>query len=85
TPANLAASHEVYFGADTDAVKNADKTSPEHKETRALGAESYDVGRLELETTYYWRVDEVNDTSPGSPWIGNVWSFTTGDFLVVDD
>ncbi|MHC4331609.1 MAG: LamG domain-containing protein, partial [Planctomycetota bacterium] len=85
SPANLAASHEVYFGADADAVKNADKNSPEHKETRALGEESYDAGRLELETTYYWRVDEVNSTNPGSPWIGNVWSFTTGDFLVVDD
>ncbi|TKJ37661.1 MAG: hypothetical protein CEE38_06205 [Planctomycetes bacterium B3_Pla] len=85
TPANLAASHEVYFGADADAVKNAGKTSSEHKETKALGAESYDAGRLELETTYYWRVDEVNDTNPGSPWVGNVWSFTTGDFLVVDD
>jgi hypothetical protein len=85
SPANLAASHEVYFGADADVVKNADKNSPEHKETRALGEESYDADRLELLTTYYWRVDEVNSTNPGSPWIGNVWSFTTGDFLVVDD
>jgi hypothetical protein len=85
TPGNLAASHEVYFGTDADAVKNADKTSPEHKATNALGEESYDAGRIELETTYYWRIDEVNSTQPGSPWIGNLWSFTTGDFLVVDD
>jgi len=85
SPAKLAASHEVYFGADVDAVKNADKTSPEHKGTRALGDESYDAGRLELETTYYWRIDEVNSTHPGSPWIGNVWNFTTGNFLVIDD
>jgi hypothetical protein len=85
TAASLVASHEVYFGADAEAVANADKTSPEHKGTRALGEETYDAGRLELLTTYYWRIDEVNDTQPGSPWIGNVWSFTTGDFLVVDD
>ena len=85
TPASLAASHEVYFGTDADAVKNAGGTSLEHKGTRALGEESYDAGRLELETTYYWRIDEVNGTNAGSPWIGNVWSFTTGDFLVVDD
>ncbi|MHC4434032.1 MAG: LamG domain-containing protein [Planctomycetota bacterium] len=26
-------------------------------------------------TTYYWRVDEVNDTNPNSPWKGDVWSF----------
>ena len=27
-------------------------------------------------TTYYWRIDEVNDTEPNSPWKGNIWSFT---------
>jgi hypothetical protein len=26
--------------------------------------------------TYYWRVDEVNDLHPDSPWKGDVWSFT---------
>ncbi|MBL7186989.1 MAG: LamG domain-containing protein [Phycisphaerae bacterium] len=26
-------------------------------------------------TTYYWRVDEVNDADPNSPWEGKVWSF----------
>ncbi|MEA3225530.1 MAG: hypothetical protein U9Q07_06230, partial [Planctomycetota bacterium] len=81
----LAASHEVYFGTDADAVKNAAKTSPEYKGTRALGDESYDPGKLELNTTHYWRIDEVNNANPDSPWIGNIWSFSTGDFLVVDD
>jgi len=85
TPGSLVASHEVYFGADADAVKSAGMTSPEHKASTTLGEESYDAGRLELETTYYWRIDEVNAATAGSPWIGNVWSFTTGDFLVVDD
>ena len=37
------------------------------------------------DTTYYWRVDEVNDTNPDSPWPGILWSFTTANFLVVDD
>jgi len=81
----IAASHEVYFGADADAVKNATKTSPEYKGAKALGEESYDPGKLALTTTYYWRIDEVNDTNPDSPWAGNVWSFTTGDFFVIDD
>jgi len=27
-------------------------------------------------TTYYWRIDEVNDTEPNSPWKGDVWSFS---------
>jgi len=26
-------------------------------------------------TTYYWRIDEVNDADPNSPWKGPVWSF----------
>jgi len=81
----VAASHDVYFGADADAVASATKASPEYKGAKALGEENYDPGRLLLETAYYWRIDEVNDTNPDSPWAGNVWSFTTGDFFVIDD
>jgi hypothetical protein len=85
SPGDDAASHEVYFGTDADAVANATKASPEFKATKALGEESYDPGKLAWQTTYYWRVDEVNNLHPDSPWIGGVWSFTTGDFLLVDD
>ena len=81
----VAASHEVYFGSDADAVKNATKSSPEYKGPKALGEESYNPGKLALTSTYYWRVDEVNGINPDSPWAGNVWSFTTGDFFVIDD
>jgi hypothetical protein len=81
----VAASHEVFFGTVADAVKNATIASPEYKGPKALGEESYDPGKLTLNTTYYWRIDEVNDVSPDSPWTGNVWSFTTGDFFVIDD
>jgi hypothetical protein len=81
----VAASHDVYFGTDADAVKNATTASPEYKGPKALGEESYDPGILTFNTTYYWRIDEVNNASPNSPWAGNVWSFTTGDFFVIDD
>ena len=81
----VAASHDVYFGTDANAVKDATRSSPEYKGQKALGEESYDPGELTLNTTYYWRIDEVNDASPESPWAGNVWSFTTGDFFVIDD
>jgi len=82
---HLAVSHDVYFGTDAAAVANATKTSPEFKGTKALGSESLDVGKLAFDTTYFWRVDEVNNANPASPWKGNVWSFWTGNFLVVDD
>jgi len=85
SPSVFAVSHELYFGTDKDAVKNADTGSPEYKGTRDLGAQSYDPGKLELDATYYWRVDEVNNTNPDSPWTGILWSFTTASFLVVDD
>ena len=81
----VAASHEVYFGTDADAVNNTTKASPEYKGPKALGEESYDPGVLALNTTYYWRIEEVNGVNPDSPWAGKVWSFTTGDFFVIDD
>jgi hypothetical protein len=81
----VAASHEVYFGMDADAVANATTASPEYKGPKALGEESYDPGQLTLNTTYYWRIDEINGVNPDSPWIGKVWSFTTSDYFVIDD
>ncbi len=85
SPSVFAASHQLYFGTDKDVVKNADTGSPEYKGTRDLGDESYDPGKLELDATYYWRIDEVNNANPDSPWTGILWSFTTAGFLVVDD
>jgi len=84
-PGDHAVSHEVYFGTDKDAVRNADTGSPEYIGTRNLGSESYDPGKLAWATTYYWRVDEVNNVNPDSPWIGNVWYFTVVDFIGIDD
>jgi inhibitor of cysteine peptidase len=85
SPGIYAASHQVYFGTDEDAVKNADSGSPEYKGTGELGAQSYEPGKLEWNATYYWHIDEVNNTNPDSPWTGSLWSFTTANFLIVDD
>ncbi|NQT01564.1 MAG: hypothetical protein HQ580_06050, partial [Planctomycetes bacterium] len=84
-PGVFAASHQVYFDADKETVKNADTSSPEYKGTKDLGSESYEPGQLEWDTTYYWRIDEVNNANADSPWTGPLWSFTTANFLVVDD
>jgi len=81
-PADNAASHQIYLGPDKDTVRSADTTSPEYKDSVALGAESYDPGLLEPETMYYWRVDGVYG---GNPVKGPVWSFTVGNYLLVDD
>lgn len=80
-----AASHQVYLGTDKNAVLNATASSPEYKGSKNLGQEKYDPGKLAWNTAYYWRVDEVNATKAGSPWKGDVWTFTTANFLVIDD
>jgi hypothetical protein len=73
----LGTSHEVYFGADA--------ASLELKGSGNLGSESYEPGQLEWNTTYYWRVDEANNANAESPWTGPLWSFTTANFLIIDD
>ena len=81
-----AAQHQVYFGDDPDAVANADTTTAGiYRGQQALDAASYVPGPLEWSKTYYWRIDEVNPANADSPWIGSVWSFTTADFVVVED
>ncbi len=82
TPATNATSHQVYFGTDKDAVRDATTASPEYKGSKAPGSETLDPGKLAWHSDYYWRVDAVYSTGTVK---GLVWSFTTGDFLLVDD
>jgi hypothetical protein len=77
TPGVFADAHEVYFGADP--------TSLELGKSGNLGQESFEPGQLEWNTTYYWRVDEANNAEAESPWTGPLWSFTTANFLIIDD
>ncbi|MEA3224943.1 MAG: LamG-like jellyroll fold domain-containing protein, partial [Planctomycetota bacterium] len=85
TAGDDAASHQVYFGIDEAAVQNADASSPEYKGSTDLGSESFDPGKLDWDSNYFWRVDAVNDVNPDSPWKGDAWSFKTANYLVVDD
>ena len=82
TPADSAASSDLYFGADADAVKNATTVSPEYKGNMASGSESFGPVELGWNSTWYWRVDAVYSDSIVK---GLVWSFTVADFLLVDD
>ncbi|MHC4500822.1 MAG: LamG domain-containing protein, partial [Planctomycetota bacterium] len=78
--------HDVYFGTDWGDVNDANTTDPEYKGSPDLDANSYDPpGVLALNVTYYWRIDEVNDSNGDSPWKGRVWQFTVANFLIVDD
>lgn len=63
--------HKLYFGEDKNAVENATEASKEFK--GKLTEKSYSVSDLYSGTTYYWRVDEVDNQ--GEVTLGNVWSF----------
>jgi hypothetical protein len=83
TPSDSAAAHQLYLGTDKEAVRNATTASPEYKGEQALGSESYEPGKLDWNTMYYWRVDELDSQNNVSK--GPLWSFTTADFISVDD
>ncbi|UCC96565.1 MAG: discoidin domain-containing protein [Phycisphaerales bacterium] len=74
-----ASTHDVYFSADEQVV--IDGTAP----TATVADASYSPSPLDLGSTYFWRVDEVNDAETPTIWQGNIWSFSTSDYLVVDD
>jgi hypothetical protein len=84
TAGDLTAEHDVYFGMDAAAVAGADSGTADIYQGRQTMM-SFSPAKLDWNTTYYWRIDEVNNLNPDSPWVGNVWSFTTANFLIVDD
>jgi len=75
-----AVSHDVYIGDNFDDVKNGtgDTFVGNQVETILLiGFPGYPYPNgLVPGTTYYWRIDEVNDADSNSPWKGSVWSFS---------
>jgi len=78
--------HQIYFGTDEQAVADATpETAGIYRGEQAQDETTFDLGELDWNTTYFWKIDEVNDAEADSPWKGSVWSFTTADFLVVDD
>jgi hypothetical protein len=78
-PGREAASHKVYLGTDQQAV-----TSGAAPVSTAAG-DSFSPASLQFGTTYYWKVNEVNDAATTKSWEGDVWSFTTQPYTVVDD
>ena len=74
-----AASHQVRLGTDQQAV--TDGTAP----AQTVTSSSFDTGGLDLGRTYFWKVTEVNDAQTPSAWPSEVWSFSTREYLTVDD
>jgi len=79
SPGAFAASHDVYFGENFDDVNEGINDTLIGSPTDpsiiiGFPGFAYPDG-LVPDTIYYWRVDEVNEAEPNSPWKGKVWSF----------
>jgi len=77
---DYAVSHDVYVGENFDDVDAGAESTFQGNQTTTLVTVgfpgfAYPDG-LVPGTTYYWRIDEVNEADPRSPWKGDVWSFT---------
>ena len=77
---DYAVSHNLYFGTGFDDVNDgAEGTFAGNLATtsQVIGFPGFPApDGLQPGTTYYWRVDEVNDANAASPWKGDVWSFS---------
>ena len=74
-PGREAAAHEVYFGTDQEALALVETVTEK----------DYMPGALNFGTSYYWKVDEVNEADAIGVWAGEVWSFATQEYAVIED
>jgi len=70
--------HDVYFNSDEQVVIDGNVPVATVAET------SYGPLSLDLGTTYYWKINEVNDAETPTTWHGDIWNFTTHEFFIVD-
>ncbi len=69
-----ASAHEVYLGTDPDSLALVETT------TEAVSTEI----DLAFGKTYYWRIDEVNEADAVASWAGDIWTFSTTEFALLD-
>ncbi len=70
--------HHLYISTDVNAVNESTAS------VTILDQASY-ILSVELGRTYYWRIDEINNIETPASWIGDIWSFSTPDYIIVDD
>ena len=75
-----AVSFDVYFSDNSDDVKAGAEAAFQGNQNNPVFVVGFPrfpyPDGLVPGTTYYWRIDEVNDVEPNSPWKGPVWSFS---------
>ena len=83
-PGINAVRHHLYFDDDPN-VEDAPLIYADLPlASNSIDPTNYEVD-IDWETTYYWRVDEVNNTHDDSPWIGSKWWFRTTNYAFPED
>jgi hypothetical protein len=78
-PGREAATHQVHLGTDANEVADGAALAG------STSIAAYDPGPLTLGTTYYWKVDEVNDLETPAVWDSALWNFTTQEYVSIDN
>ena len=77
-PGSSSAMHELFISDDYNDVNEGTVepilTTDSFQVVGSIGTPIPDG--LVADTTYYWRVDEVNENHPDSPWKAEIWEFT---------
>jgi hypothetical protein len=87
-PGVYAATHNVYLGTDPNDVNDATMDDPRDVlvSPSQAGTTYQPADLLDWGVTYYWRIDEVNDAEPNSPWKSDLWSFEVLNVpIVIED
>ena len=66
--------HRVFIGTVEQDVNDATVASHPNVDLYIVSDPCCDVGQLDTNQPYFWRVDGVNDTTT---WKGDIWNFTT--------
>lgn len=84
-----ATQHDIYFGASQADVLDATTASTQGVYKGRQASSTYALGNLDYnlaaDATYYWRVDEINESNATGLWAGDVWEFKNVEYFIVDD
>lgn len=70
--------HLVFVGTHKAAVTEAFYRNHPNVDVYEVSEASLTLSDLAVNTTYFWRVDQVNEAVGSGLWKGDVWTFTTG-------
>jgi len=73
-----AVSHQISLDTDSATVADGAAVVGTTEEAR------FDARTLDYDTSYFWKVDEVNEAGTPTTYVGDVWSFSTPAFGIVD-